>query len=205
MNLIYPFRSGTSNLVLSIKVNKKIYDNIKITEFKESYPIKYIPDSTGGLSIESDDDVEFIRKINNYIQCNAKYTWDILIKEMSKYIPVIIKNIEEKIKETNIEIENISIETKKEVSSKYGKNKINNELISQSKKREIEKIDIEKLKIEKLKIELNRFKWIQSNKDRWHCCELDVLQDIHEDIVWSRFSGSDIPKIKRVWRRKFNK
>jgi hypothetical protein len=75
---------------------------------------------------------------------------------MSTYIPVIIKNVEEKIKEKTSQIENISIETKKEGSSNYGKTKIkqkNNELASQSKK-----IEIEKLEIEKLKNELNNFK-----------------------------------------------
>jgi hypothetical protein len=202
MNLIYPFIKSTSNLVLSTKVNKKIYDNIKIEEFKRTYTIKYEPNLRGQLTIAYDKDAEFLSKINTYIQCNAKYTWDILIKEMSTYIPVIIKNVEEKIKEKTSQIENISIETKKEGSSNYGKTKIkqkNNELASQSKK-----IEIEKLEIEKLKNELNNFKSWQSDKNRWHSYDLDTLQKIHDKIVWSRFSGYDIPKTKRVWRRKNN-
>ena len=74
MQLIYPFLKSTSNLVLSTKVNKKIYDNIKTAEFKRTYPIKYQPNLRGDLTISSDNDLEFLRKINNYIQYNAKYT-----------------------------------------------------------------------------------------------------------------------------------
>lgn len=200
MNLIYPFLSSTSNLVLSTKVNKKIYNLVKIEDFKRNYPVKYKPNLRGDLSVAYDNDVEFLRKINNYIECNAKYTWEILIKEMSTYIPVIIKNLEETIKEKISQIENISIETKKEGSSKYGKTKIktkNNELTSQSKK-----IEIEKLEIEKLKNELNNFKFLQSDKNKWHYYDLDKLQIIHDKIVWNRFSGSDIPKKRGLWRRK---
>jgi len=114
-NLIYPFTNSTSNLVLSTKVNKKIYDNIKIEEFKRTYPLQYKPDlSEEEKSIASDKEVEFIRKINNYIQRNAKYTWDILIKEMSTQIPVIITNVEKKIQEKTSQIEKISIEITEE-------------------------------------------------------------------------------------------
>jgi hypothetical protein len=74
MNLIYPFIKSTSNLVLSTKVNKKIYDNIKIEEFKRTYTIKYEPNLRGQLTIAYDKDAEFLSKINTYIQCNAKYT-----------------------------------------------------------------------------------------------------------------------------------
>jgi 2-methylcitrate dehydratase PrpD len=45
---------------------------------------------------------------------------------MNKYLPVLIRNMEEKIKEKTSEIENISIETKKEGSSNYGKTKNKN-------------------------------------------------------------------------------
>lgn len=103
-NIIYPFKNSTSNSILSTKVNKKIYDNIKIDEFKNTYPIKIEPELTD-LSDEElvmfDNDTEFMRKITTYIQRNAKYTWDILIKEMSKYIPLIIINLEKKIQEKN--------------------------------------------------------------------------------------------------------
>jgi hypothetical protein len=74
MNLIYPFIKSSSNLVLSTKVNKKVYDQIKHEEFKNTYPFNYTPDSRGDLTIMSDNDFEFRRKINNYMECNAKYT-----------------------------------------------------------------------------------------------------------------------------------
>lgn len=193
MNLIYPFIKSSSNLVLSTKVNKKVYDQIKHEEFKNTYPFNYTPDSRGDLTIMSDNDFEFQRKINNYMECNAKYTWDILIKEMNKYLPVLIKNMEEKIQEKTNQIEKISIEIK----IKQKKNKF----ASQSK--EIEK---EKLEIENLKNDLNHFKEWQSNKDNWHFYHLDTIQKIHDKIVWSRrFSDSTIPKTKKVWPRKHNK
>ena len=68
-------------------------------------------DSMGNFII-SDDDIEFVRKINNYMECNAKYTWDILIKEINKRLPVLIKNMEEKIQEKTSHIEKISNEIK---------------------------------------------------------------------------------------------
>ena len=60
----------------------------------------------------SDNDLEFQRKINNYMECNAKYTWDILIKEMNKHLPVLIENMEEKIQGNTSYIEKISNEIK---------------------------------------------------------------------------------------------
>ena len=193
MNLIYPFIKSSSNLVLSTKVNKKVYDQIKHEEFKNTYPFNYTPDSRGDLTIMSDNDLEFQRKINNYMECNAKYTWDILIKEMNKHLPVLIKNMEEKIQENTSYIEKIS----NEIKIKQKKNKF----ASQSK--EIEK---EKLEIENLKDDLNHFKEWQSNKDNWHFYHLDTIQKIHDKIVWSRrFSDSAIPKTKKVWPRKHNK
>jgi hypothetical protein len=74
MNLIYPFIKSISNLVLSTKVNKKIYDEIKHEEFKRTYPIKYTPDLRGALTFASENDFEFLRKINDYLLRNAKYT-----------------------------------------------------------------------------------------------------------------------------------
>ena len=209
VNLIYPFIKSTSNLVLSTKVNKKIYDEIKHDEFKRTYPIKYTPDLRGDLTYASDNDIDFLRKINNYLTINAKYTWDILIKEMNKYLPVLIRNIEEKIKEQTSEIENISIEIQKEESSKNRKTKNKNnyhELAAQSRKqtKTKKKLEIE-LEIENLKNDLNNFKTLESNKDSWRLYDLDKLQKIHDNIVRSRFSDSDIPKTKRVWARKKKK
>lgn len=114
-----------------------MYDSIDFEEFKRVYPIKRIPNYRGLSTIAYEKDAEFIRRTNAYIQYNAKYTWDILINEMSTHIPETIENMEKKIKELTSQIENISIETIKEGSSKYGKTKFkqqNNELASKSKK-----------------------------------------------------------------------
>lgn len=185
-NIIYPFKNSTSKSILSTKVNKKIYDNIKIDEFKNTYPIKIEPELTDFSDEELvmfDNDTEFMRKITTYIQRNAKYTWDILITEMSKYIPLIIINLEKKIQEKTNEIENIS--------------KKNNKIVSQSKQIELTKSDIEELKKK-----LDYFKSIQSQKDKWQSYDLDTLQKIHNFIVWSRFAGSDPATKTRVWYRK---
>jgi len=170
-HFLYPFGNSKSISVLSTKVNRQIYDRIKLEEFKNKYPITPFtkkPELNDEFEVESYDDVEFIRKISNYILRNAKYTWEILIKEMSMHIPVIIKNIEKKIQEKTSQIEKISIERKEERSN-YGKTKIkhkNNELASQSK--QIEKqIEIEKLEIEELKNNLIYFKSILSDKKSW--------------------------------------
>ena len=74
MNFLYPFTDNTSNLVLSTKVNKKLYDLIDIEKFKRTYPIKYKPNLLGELTITSNNDEKFLISINEYIQYNAKYT-----------------------------------------------------------------------------------------------------------------------------------
>jgi hypothetical protein len=206
-HFLYPFGNSKSISVLSTKVNRKIYDNIKFEEFKEKYTIPFTKKpELDEFEIESYDDEEFKQKITNYILRNANYTWEILIKEMSMHIPVIIKNIEKKIQEKTSHIEKISIE-RKEGRSNYGKTKIkykNNELASQSK--QIEKqIEIEKLEIEELKNKLNDFKSILSDKKSWSKWDLDSLQKIHNIIIRSRFVGSDIAKPKKVWARKKKK
>lgn len=123
MNFIYPFTNNTSNLVLSTKVNKKLYDQIVFEKFKKAYPIKYKPNSMGQLTRTYEKDEEFLLSTNAYIQYNAKYTWDILIKEMSTHIHETIKNVEKKIKELTIQYGNISIETIKEGTSNYAQRK----------------------------------------------------------------------------------
>jgi len=138
MNFIYPFTNTTSKLVLSTKVNKKLYDQIDLEKFKRAYPIKYKPDSLEQLTKTTYWDEEFLLNTNAYIQYNAKYTRDILIKEMCTHIPETIKNMEKKIKEKELtsQVENISVKPITEGSSKYAKKKFkqhNNELASKKR------------------------------------------------------------------------
>jgi len=68
-----------------------MYDLIDIENFKRTYPIKYKPKLLGELTITSNKDQKILISIIEYIQYNAKYTWDILIKEMCTNIPKQLK------------------------------------------------------------------------------------------------------------------
>ena len=74
MNFIYPFTNNTSNLVLSTKVNKILYDLIKLDKFKRAYLIKYKPNTLEELTRTPHTDEKNLLSINSYIQYNAKYT-----------------------------------------------------------------------------------------------------------------------------------
>jgi len=126
-----------------------LYEQVDFDRFKLAYPIKYIPNSLGEVTLTSDEDYEFLKNVNSYIYDNAQCARYNFIKEMRTHIPKTIKNVETKIKELNSECENITLETIKKVTSKYGKNKLkqqqqNIELATNKATNKI-KIEIEKL------------------------------------------------------------
>jgi hypothetical protein len=66
MNIIYPFTKTTSNLVLSTKVNNKLYDQLNLEKFKTDYPYSF-----GQQTKILFEDQTFIAKLNTYIHNNA--------------------------------------------------------------------------------------------------------------------------------------
>lgn len=74
MNFIYPFTNNTSNLVLSTKVNKNLYDLIDLDKFKRAYFIKYKPNSLVVMTRTDYTDEKKLLNINSYVQYNANYT-----------------------------------------------------------------------------------------------------------------------------------
>jgi RNA processing factor Prp31 len=167
-----------------------LYEQVDFDRFKLAYPIKYIPNSLGEVTLTSDEDSEILKFVNSYIYDNAQCARYNFIKEMRTHIPKTIKNVETKIKELNSECENITLETIKKVTSKYGKNKLKQQQnIELATNKATNKIKIE---IEKLTELLKDIKTWHSKEDSWHLYELNTIRDWHIIIVCGNYSDPNL-------------